>query len=419
MNTLQKSTFRLLIAMITALVLAMSNTPQAMASTTSLPSWAPTGLNAPFDPATGMFNLKADNTVRTRASLANAPGSQQNHVFVGDSITSGWNSFDGVAGGTIDRDKSFPYAYRRALNAKMDIPAESSTGLVRAFELNGITTMHMDGRWSPAPNGLTVQAKGHFMYLNSGTMSFNSAASNFTPISGDTASVTYVDTGTFNVTIDDGAPITVVGGHTGKVKRFVKTGLEFKPHKIDISTGLFVYTHIVGAEVYSSKGIAASNVAQGGSRVTGDAQNDWSLGGSLDTSMSGTFSSAAGYSSPPSTVFITLGANDLGYNADNLGAIRDGILETARFYKDSDIVIVAQTHGSQAFSTVDIKPLLTMLYQMSYDNNWPLWDLEHFLGGYEKLAAQGYTGDGYGHLNPAGYKLMGDTLANIIANVPR
>lgn len=419
MSLSRKNITRLLLAGVTVASLAFGVTPLLATSNNDLPAWAPTGLDAPFDSTTGMFNLTAENTARTRASLMDASVNQENHVFVGDSVTAGWNSLSPTFQGKVDRDKSWPYYYRRALNASLNLPVESGTGLVRAFELNGYGSMYMDARWTPTPNGVSIQAKGHYLTVSNTFMTFDSAAKNFTPISGTAIGITYLDSGPFKVSIDGGAAITVNGTKTGKLMRFTKSGLANKPHKIKITVGLGVNAKLIGAEVYSNKGIAASNVAQGGSGVTGGAQDDWSVPGDPSISMSGAFNDPAAYSKTPSTVFIALGGNDLNSNAENLSAIRDGILETANFYRGSDIVIIAPAHGSPTFSKVDIKPLLTMLYQMAYDNNWPLWDLEHYLGGFEKLEAQGMTGDAYGHLTPAAHKMLGEKMTSIIVNEPR
>ncbi len=389
-----------------------------------LPAWArqyAPGVSGPFDPTTGMFNWRTsgagENVARTRSSLTGAFSSDQHHLFVGDSVTAGWNSLSLTFSGTIDRDKSWPYYYRRALTTRLGLP-EGGTGMVRTFELNGMTTPYVDGRWSPAPNGIGVQAKGHFVQVSNATLTFNSAAAKFTPVSGDTVAVMYIDAGNFAVSIDGKAFVTVPGGKTGVVKRYAVAGLANTPHKVAIRTGLGVSAKIVGAEVYQQRGISAHNVAQGGSGVTGNTQKDWSYSadGTAAGSMSRCFSNCSGYCKPPSTVFVCLGGNDLNSNKTNLGAIRDGILETANYYRaNSDIVIIAEAHGSQTFSKVDIKPLLGMLYQLCYDNNWPLWDLEHFTGGFEAMKAAGLTGDAYGHLTPAGYALMGQTMAGIVA----
>lgn len=419
MKRSRNTLFRPVVAVLAVATFGITASQLVALADTALPAWAPSGLSAPFDPATGMFNLKANNTVKTRAALANAGTAQQNTVFVGDSVTAGWNSLSPTFQGKVDRNTSWPYYYRRAMNAKLGLPVESSTGLVRSFELNGYTGPYMDARWSPTTNGVGIQAKGHYVNVTNSSFTFDSAAKNFTPVTGTAIAVTYFDSGTFKVSIDGGAAITVTGTKTGAIKRFVKTGLANKAHKVKIAVGFGVNTQIIGAEVYQNKGISASNVAQGGSGVTGDTQDDWSVPGAPAVSMSAAFSNPTAYSSTPSTVFIALGGNDINSNADNLGAIRDGILETANFYRASDIVIITPAHGSPSFSKVDIKPLLTMLYQLAYDNNWPLWDLEYVTGGYEGLAAQGYVGDTYGHLTPAGHKMLGDKMAHIIANAPR
>lgn len=419
MKRSRNTLFRPVVAVLAVATFGITASQLVALADTALPAWAPSGLNAPFDPATGMFNLKADNTVKTRAALANAGTAQQNTVFVGDSVTAGWNSLSPTFQGKVDRDTSWPYYYRRAMNTKLGLPVESGTGLVRSFELNGYTGPYMDARWSPTTNGVGIQAKGHYVNVTNSSFTFDSAAKNFTPVTGTAVAITYFDSGTFKVSIDGGAAITVTGTKTGAIKRFVKTGLANKAHKVKIGVGFGVNTQIIGAEVYQNRGISASNVAQGGSGVTGDTQDDWSVPGAPAVSMSAAFSNPTAYSSTPSTVFIALGGNDINSNADNLGAIRDGILETANFYRASDIVIITPAHGSPSFSKVDIKPLLTMLYQLAYDNNWPLWDLEYVTGGYEGLAAQGYVGDTYGHLTPAGHKMLGDKMANIIANAPR
>ncbi len=406
----------LLVVAFTALV-ACASLPFVKADS-STPSWVPAGLESSFDPSTGMFNLNSSNTARTRASLTNAGSKAQNHVFVGDSITAGWNSLSATFQGKVDRDKSWPYYYRRALNAKLGMPIESSTGLVRSYELNGYTGPYMDGRWSPTTNGVGIQAKGHYVNITNSSFTFDSAAKNFTPVLGNTAAVSYFDGGNFKVSIDGGTAVTIKGTKTGKLMRFTKTGLANKAHKIKISVGFGVNAQIIGAEVYSNKGIVASNVAQGGSGVTGGGQKDWSVSGIPTVAMSSTFSNPAAYSSAPSTVFIELGGNDLNSNANNLAAVRDGILKTANYYKNSDIVLLGLAQGSSSFSKTDIKPLLTMLYQMAYDNNWPLWDVQYVTGGYDGLAAQGYVGDSYGHLTPTGYKMLGDKMASIIGNLP-
>lgn len=408
----------LAIAFSFALVTILAAVPRAEAAN-GMPSWAPRGLNAPFDPTIGMFNFRADNMAKTINSLSNAATSQQNHVFVGDSFMAGWNSKDILGNGTIDRDKTLPYFYRRTLNTALNLPTESGTGLVRPFEVKGGllgNIPYSDGRWSK-PDGLFSKEKGHYVMVSNGKLTFNSAAKGFTPITGTNIALTYQDTGPFSVSVDNGAFVKVNSNKTGAVKRYEVAGLANTTHQITIKVDFGQKVHVIGAEVYSNKGIAAHNIAQGGSKATGGAQDDWSVPGDPSVSMSGAFSPASAYSSAPSTVFITLGGNDLNKNAKNLGAIRDGIWETAQFYKNSDIIIVAEAHGSPGFSTVDIKPLLTMLYQMAYDNNWALWDLEYLTGGYEPMAAQGLTGDTYGHLKPAGYQMLGVKLANFMANV--
>ncbi len=407
-----------LVAVLIAALAACAVLPFVRADT-SVPSYVPANLTTLFDPATGMFNYKADNMARTRASLANATTSQQNHVFVGDSITAGWNALTPTFQGKIDRDKSMPYYYRRLLNTKLNLPVESSTGLVRTFELNGYSSPYFDARWSPGPNGVGVQARGHYINVTNSSATFDSAAKGFTPVAGNTVAISYYDSGTFKVSIDGGAAITVTGTKTGTIKRFVKTGLANKAHKVKISVSFGVSTQIIGAEVYSNKGIAAHNIAQGGSGVTGDTQDDWSVAGDPKIAMSSQFNNPTNYSSQPSTVFIELGGNDLNKNANNLGAIRDGIFETAKLYPNSDIVLLSVAQGSSQFTKTDINPLMTMLYQLAYDNNWPLWDIQYVTGGYDGLVIKGYVGDTYGHLTPAGYKWLGEKMANIIANVPR
>lgn len=419
MNLLQSNLTRIILVVvgISAAVLAVT-LPGARADTAA-PAWVPPALTGHFDSSTGMFNYKAANTVRTRASLTGAATAQQNHLFVGDSISAGWNALTPTFQGKIDRDKSYPYYYRRALNTKLNLPAETGTGLVRTFELNGYSTPYFDARWSPGPNGVGVQAKGHYVNVTNSSVTFNSAAKNFTSVAGTAVGVTYIDASDFKVSIDGGAAVTVKGTKTGKVMRYNKTGLTNKAHTVKVAVAFGANAKIVGAEVYSPKGISAHNVAQGGSGVTGGKQDDWSVAGDPSLVMSSTFNNASAYSSKPSTVFIELGGNDLNTNAANLAAVRDGIKETADLYPGSDIVILGLAHGSSQFSKVDIKPLLTMLYQMAYDNNWAYWDLEYVTGGYDGLAAMGYVGDNYGHITPAGYKWLGEKLANIVANAPR
>ena len=420
MNLFKNNVIRLMLVVVTAsAVLVAIKLPGAKADT-SLPAYAPTSVStASFNTATGMFNLTAANTARTRASFTNAKSVQQNEVFVGDSITAGWNALSPTFQGTINRDKSWPYYYRRALNTKLGLPAESGTGLVRAFELNGYSTPYFDGRWSPGPNGVGVQAKGHYVNVTNSSVTFNSAAKNFTPVTGTAVGVSYFDGGDFKVSIDGGAAVTVKGGKTGKIMRYSKTGLANKAHTVKIGVGFGVSVQVVGAEVYSPKGIIASNVAQGGSGVTGDKQDDWSVSGDPKVAMSSTFSNPALYSNAPSTVFIELGGNDLNSNADNLSAIRDGILETASQYQGSDIILLSLAQGSAQFSKVDIGPLQTMLYQLAYDHNWPLWDIQYVTGGYDGLKAKGYVGDNYGHFTPAGYQWFGEMMANTIFNAPQ
>ncbi len=405
---------------------AFSRTAFATGETTTgvLPAWAreyAPAVSGPFDPGTGMFNWKAvgaeANVLRTKQSLVDSFVSDQHHLFVGDSLTAGWNDSSGNAQGA-DRDKSWPYVYRRALTSTLGLP-EGGTGVVRAMETIGTFASYRDARWSPGPNNVSVIAKGHYVQISNATLTFDSARTGFTPVAGDTVAVTYLDAGTIQVIVDARPAVKLIGGNSGAVKRYVVSGLPRTPHKVVVKAGFGATGKVVGAEVYQQRGISAHNVAQGGSGVTGDVQKDWSYpaNGTAALSMSKCFSSFGGYAKTPSTVFICLGANDLNANRSNLGAIRDGIAQTAAYYKaNSDIVMIAEPHFSPTFSTVDIKPLLGMLYQLCYDNNWPLWDLEHFTGGYEKLLAAGLIGDATGHFKPEGYALMGKAMAGVVAS---
>lgn len=363
-------------------------------------NWKPTGLDA--------------NVARTVAAPVQALFGDQHQVFVGDSVTAGWNSLSPTfTSGKIDRDKSWPYYYRRTLTSLLGLPA-GGTGLVRSYELNAGTTAFYDKRWTPGPNGVGVQAKGHFIQITNASATFSSAATGFTTITGDTVAVVYIDSDPFTVSVDGKAKISVPGGRTGTVKRWELGGLPLAKHTVKIAAPSGKVAKIVGAEVFQRRGVSAHNVAEGGTRVTGNTADDWSWGGTPTTSMAQAFSSSNAYARTPSTVFICLGGNDL--NKSTASAIRDGIRETAAFYEgSSEIVLIAQCHGSQSFSKVDIKPLLGLLYQVAAEKNWPLWDLEHFLGGYEKLAAAKLTGDTWGHLNPAGHELMGRTMAQVVA----
>lgn len=360
----------------------------------------------------GAYNFNSTTLARTKAALADPQATTQ-MVFIGDSITAGWNSLDAYGNGTINRDASWPYKLRRELTSRYNLPA-GGTGLVRNFELRASaagSAYYYDKRWSPAPNGIGVKANGHYVTVSNASVTFNSGASGFTPTPGDSVAITYLDTSAFTVSVDGGAKVKIPGTNTGQVRRWVKTGLTHKTHTIKVAAGFGAKARIVGGEVYT-KGIQASNVAQGGSQVTGGAQDDWSVDGPL--TMGSVFASPNAFGSTPTTVFIEVGANDL--KSSTYETISTNVGKVASRYPNSDIVIIGYAQPGTALTTKDVKPLNALMLQMSLERGWAFWDFQEWSGGYNTLAAAGLVGDKYGHLNTQGYALMGATMANIIQN---
>jgi hypothetical protein len=307
--------------------------------------------------------------------------------------------------------------YRDNLSQRLGL-TPGGTGYVRSSDARGLSQPYYDDRWTgPMTNW---QHKGHYIQGNS----FTPAVTFVSDKAGTIAAVTVIDRGNLTISVDGATSgagfLSVTGGNTNAVKRYVFSGLANTTHTIKVTP--VGQTWLAGAMVYNNLGIQAHNIAQGGSKAAdiNHDQTEWDYISTIDLSMVPHFTDAVGcWGQTPSTVYLLLGGNDIhrmGTTQGPMDFIAAACADVASKFVGSDIVLIAVCHGSQQFSTLDIKPYLAAMYQQAYDHDWPLWDLEYFTGGYEQLQAQGYTGDTWGHLNPAGYAYLGQTLAGIAAS---
>ena len=422
-------------------ILAVTGTPSTDPPNTVLPEYVQAyfpSITGPWDANTGMFNWRPSgsnqNAQRTKLSVAQASTQDVHHVFVGDSITAAWNSFNGITG-TSDKDKSWPYYYRRSLEARLGLTnAKGGTGLVRALELYATGTI-VDPRWNTAINPLGgVVNKKYYVQLNSpATLTFDSGASGFSEGTGTCAALVFID-GPVNVQVrvDGGSYQTITCSNSGAVRRYEFTGLANTTHTLQVKPASGNGAYVVGAEVYTKgKGVQPHVVAEGGSGAldasadtTTEPDKSWAAQGTGDTtanSMGYTYSRPSAYNATPSTVFIEIGGNDLNNSTDSThfqNIVNATKVVADRYKATTDVVLIAICNGSSSFYSPGpsgMREYWAKMYKLAYDNNWALWDWQYFLGGFEKLQEQGLTGDNYGHMTPEGYALIGQTMAGIVA----
>lgn len=368
------------------------------------PPWVPAGYESRFHQAYGTFNWNSSTTANLRAALANAATAPAHQVFVGDSVTEGWNYLNHMPPYNASGDllHSWPIFTREYINDMVGLP-DGGTGFVRAHSIQNF----VDPRWTYSGSWTN---NVHYVTTTSGTATFASNKD------GDGIAVILLAGGAVQVSVDGGAPI-VIPATTGPT-RFTLTGLAKTTHTINIRSNTGAQINLAGAEVFNTEGgIRTHNVAQGGAKAAGVGQDAWSdsSGGVTGNMLPLYTQSANTWGATPQTVFVALGGNDIHSNTD-YGVIAAALDTIGQAFDgpNTDIVLITVSHGSKTFSTRDIVPLLANTYQLALDRNWPLIDLEFITGGYESMAGLGYTGDVYGHLNVKGAEFVGNAIGRAL-----
>ena len=366
---------------------------------TSWPAWIPSGMTNNYDATTQVFNYKPSNTARHRAALlaAGTGTGSACEVFIGDSSTDGFN------GKAYDRAHSWPSVYATALAASG--VATSGTGWVRAADAGGVGP-----RWSYGAGWVDVT-----LFRYSATP--GAAATFASDVPGTTVVIRYnaYANASFTVSVDGAtsgpgfAQVTV--GAATNYQTVLLTDLADATHSVVVTcTGKTLVMLLAGAVYTPGAGLTISNVAQGGAKATGTGINSWSdfaNGGAPG----GAWAATGHYLQTPSTVWISLGGNDI-FSGVAPATVAAAVRAIAARFPDSDVFLVLEYQANE-ITTAAWTAYAAALYQVADTLNVPLFDQWARIGSYASYSAAGYAGDAIAHLNAAGYTALGTWTAAV------
>jgi hypothetical protein len=190
------------------------------------------------------------------------------------------------------------------------------------------------------------------------------------------------------------------------------TGLANTAHHVVIRSTSAATVVLEAAKVTApGAGLVVHNMAQAASRACGSDAYSWTnfTGGGPGMY----YANPARYPQPPSTVWIALGANDAprGTSATTYAA---AVRSIAAKFPASDIFLVLTYQGPWA-TVATWTSYARALYALADSLDVPLFDEWAKLGGYTTYSANGYAGDTIGHLNDAGYAVLGSWVASVAA----
>lgn len=381
----------------TALAMADSVAQADLDTQTGPPSYA-TSKNR-YDPARNIYNWKASNTRKLRASLGRAQSGTglADHAFFGDSET------DRYIGTGNDYLNMWPRVYRSVL-ASLGIPVGGS-GFVRA----AATSASNDPRWT-------------FTGTWASSNTFASIAA-----SGATATFTSTDPGTtlqfvyygtsapFTITVDGAAPangsVTVTSGtySAGTVTpaggliliKLTVTGLSNAVHTFVLTTTSASTTYVLGADLYGASGLLVHNFGIYGTTAQ-------LVAASISSGITGAIPSFGGAISTPDVVHIALGVNDISVPRTPAQVAAD-MTSIANAFPNSDKVIYAQ-YQPAGTTQAGWEAQVAALYGVADTLDVPLVDLYDRSGGWNTAVSNGLMGDAV-HPNAAAQRDWGRNCA--------
>lgn len=380
------------------------------------PSAVPSGFTTTrrFDPITSVSMPSASNVRKSRAQLglALAATGFSNIVCIGDSTVQGYPSAPNVS--------SWPKTLKALLLAR-GYPS-GGTGVVPT--VSAYNNAAPDSRWSFTSFSQWVAVTTYSPLVtcvtNGGTATFSTIASGETGtvmewwVSAASGTYSYSIYAADGTTVVSGPTSVAVGGGTGEsyVKQTI-TGLANTAHKLVITTTSTAAVYVSGAQLRGTSGLIVHNLGYAGSNTV-----DW------DTTQS-----THGYHLPgaakdhiPAADLVLLSLLDNDFNGAR------GTALTQAVYQQNLTNIIGQwrTLGADVMLVIPpaadnshiVTSTLTLCQQSMYTvadaTNCPLLDIPDILGPYTTANTNGLTNADGQHCSPAGYALMGASVAHLI-----
>jgi lysophospholipase L1-like esterase len=345
-----------------------------------------------------VYNWKASNTGRLRASLDGATNKRVNHVFIGDSITAGY--LGGSENPQYNALIAWPRVYRSALQAQ-GIPV-AGTGLVPCISGDA----PYDPRWTRSGGWDASLAYMVFVRASGETATFVSD----TP--GTEVSVYYFgNSAGMKINVDGGSDSHLPMDGVAHANVHTVTGLPNTAHTVVITTTTAEYNQMVGASTQGGDGLVCHNIAVGGATASGPKLAAWATTtpGYINPALVGALTAA---SIIPDVVYVALGGNDIqdGYSTSQ---IVTALTTLRNQFASSDVIIIGENEFDGYQSVW--RQWSSALHALADTLDCPLVDLYVRYGEYSNAVANRLMGDG-AHLNAKAQSDIGTTIASLASS---
>lgn len=370
-----------------------------LAAARGLPSYA--GLpKYNFDPATGIYNLKASNMRKFHAGLIRAGQGtgKLNVAVIGDSSMVGYN------GSVVKESLMIPRVIQDTFCARTGyaaaggfIPFVLATGTVG----DKLSTVAGSINTSSIPGLLTINSGGAILW------SPDRLGTEVTFI------VSNLSVNNFTYQIDGGSAVAVTTNATTTWKKVTVTGLTYGTHTLRINAvGGAVY--LSGGMVTNASGVAFHNFALGGTRAaSGTAAQNWT----------DTVSTASVYLNRKlaldtlgvtlDAVICVLGANDISGGDTPANAV-SGLQTIHDWYPDADYIL-GLTAGFDGGTMANYNTYSGLKYALADTLDAPLYDIRCRMGDSTEALANGLLGADNAHANDAMNIELGRVLGGALA----
>lgn len=372
-----------------------------------LPPWAGVTPKYPFDSLTGLYNAKGTNLRKFHAGVIRAlQGTGKcNVLFLGDSSLIGYN---GNGSSIVQESIQIPRVFQDVLATILGTQAAGgfvpftgasatpsdkfvlNSGTANSTTYPGIYFLNTASAatWSPDRLGTEVG----FWYSD---LSFSG----------------------FTYSIDGATAVPVTTTGTSAWKKLSVTGLTYGTHTLKITNGggAGTFVFLSGGIVTNSYGIAAHNIAWGGSRAAiGTAALNWTdvvSANSLYINRKLMFDVTPAI--VPDLVVVALGANDISQGDTAANAVA-GLNTIRGWYPSSDFLMIHETTlGGTNLTTYD--DYSAQKYALADTLDCPLLDFRHKMGDNTEAIANGLIGADNAHMNSSQTIEIAKLLAGSLA----
>jgi lysophospholipase L1-like esterase len=341
-----------------------------------------------YDRSTNVYNLQATQMRRYHAARSKAvKGTGLCRIAVmGESIEAGIPSSFGA--------NAWPIAARDVMG-NLGIPL-AGTGWVPVYNN---TSSGVDPRWSLGTGWSTAAALANPTAFASTSGKIITFTANEP---GTIVTVAYMQvSGTFTVSIDGAAAVTVTPTGASAWGYYQVTGLAYATHTAVIATVTGTQFYIAAAECRNASGLVVDNWGYGGTMAS-----DWDVTNWFDYRQ-------LVISTAPSLVIYGWGGNEA-INSQLLATQATALANHATAFASFDQVLRIPTPGDGGgFSAAVTLPYRTAIYNLAIANSFPLIDFFDRFGSYTIQNGLGMYANTL-HPNDAGYQDMGVAAAALL-----